>query len=280
MKNIVTRAVSGTIYVAVIVSATIAGGYWFFALTGILAATAAFEYQRMVAQAEGHDIPLAIRMTDFAATMLLWLAVPAYVYTAAAYPGYEGKAIVATLIAVTAIMVLYLIIRMTLALLQSGPAAFSMAGRSYLGVLYIGVPVALLNALMAHTGSALVLLMFVMIWLNDTGAYLVGTALGRHPLCKRLSPKKSQEGFWGGMAFCILAGANKLLTWATFGSIIFLASTAGDFFESIVKQAADIKDSGNLIPGHGGVLDRIDSLLMAAPAAALFALARLLAQVC
>ena len=147
MKNIVTRAVSGTIYVAVIVSATIAGGYWFFALTGILAATAAFEYQRMVAQAEGHDIPLAIRMTDFAATMLLWLAVPAYVYTAAAYPGYEGKAIVATLIAVTAIMVLYLIIRMALALLQSGPAAFSMAGRSYLGVLYIGVPVALLNAL-------------------------------------------------------------------------------------------------------------------------------------
>lgn len=124
MKNIVTRAVSGTIYVAVIVSATIAGGYWFFALTGILAATAAFEYQRMVAQAEGHDIPLAIRMTDFAATMLLWLAVPAYVYTAAAYPGYEGKAIVATLIAVTAIMVLYLIIRMALALLQSGPQPF------------------------------------------------------------------------------------------------------------------------------------------------------------
>lgn len=288
MKNIVTRAVSGTIYVAVIVSATIAGGYWFFALTGILAATAAFEYQRMVAQAEGHDIPLAIRMTDFAATMLLWLAVPAYVYTAAAYPGYEGKAIVATLIAVTAIMVLYLIIRMALALLQSGPAAFPMAGRSYLGVLYIGVPVALLNALMAHTGSALVLLMFVMIWLNDTGAYLVGSALGRHPLCKRLSPKKSQEGFWGGMAFCILAGAvyasafahNEFLTWATFGIIICLASTAGDLFESMMKRAANVKDSGNLIPGHGGVLDRIDSLLMAAPAAALFALARLLAQVC
>ncbi|HRN03959.1 MAG TPA: phosphatidate cytidylyltransferase, partial [Muribaculaceae bacterium] len=113
-------------------------------------------------------------------------------------------------------------------------------------------------------------------------AYLVGSALGRHPLCKRLSPKKSQEGFWGGMAFCILAGAvyasafahNEFLTWATFGIIICLASTAGDLFESMMKRA------GNLIPGHGGVLDRIDSLLMAAPAAALFALARLLAQVC
>ena len=129
MKNIVTRAISGTIYVAVIVAATIAGGYWFFALTGLLAAAASFEYQRIAAQAEGHDIPTAIRMTDFAATMLMWLAVPAYVYTAAAYPGHEFKAIAATLTAVAAIMVLYFLIRMTIALAQNGPGAFSMTGR-------------------------------------------------------------------------------------------------------------------------------------------------------
>lgn len=288
MKNIVTRAISGTIYVAVIVAATIAGGYWFFALTGLLAAAASFEYQRIAAQAEGHDIPTAIRMTDFAATMLMWLAVPAYVYTAAAYPGHEFKAIAATPTAVAAIMVLYFLIRMTIALAQNGPGAFSMTGRSYLGVLYIGVPVAMLNALMAHTGSALVLLMFVMIWLNDTGAYLVGSSFGRNPLCKRLSPKKSWEGFWGGMAFCILAGAiyatlfvhGQYLAWVAFGVIICLASTVGDLFESMMKRAAGVKDSGNLIPGHGGVLDRIDSLLMAAPAAALYALACILAQAC
>ncbi len=288
MKNIVTRAISGAIYVAVIVSATIVGGYWFFALTGILAVTAAFEYQRMATQAEGHDMPTAIRMADFAATMLLWLAVPAYTYTASAYPGNEHTAIAATLTAVAAIMVLYLVIRMALALSQNGPGAFSMAGRSYLGVLYVGVPVALLNALMAHTGSALVMLMFVMIWLNDTGAYLVGSRFGRNPLCKRLSPKKSWEGFWGGMAFCILAGViyaaafvhGEYLEWGTFGIIVCLASTAGDLFESMMKRAAGVKDSGNLIPGHGGVLDRIDSLLMAAPAAALFALVCILAQAC
>ncbi len=288
MKNIVTRAISGAIYVAIIVSATIAGGYWFFALTGVLAAIGAFEYQRMAAQAEGHDIPTSIRMADFVATMLLWLAVPAYTYTASVYPGYEITAIAATLAAVTAFMVLYLIVRMTLALTQNGPSAFTIAGRSYLGVLYVGVPVALLNALMAHTGSALVMLMFVMIWLNDTGAYLVGSSFGRTPLCKRLSPKKSWEGFWGGMAFCILAGVlyatffihGQYVAWAAFGVIICLASTAGDLFESMMKRAAGVKDSGNLIPGHGGVLDRIDSLLMAAPAAALFALACILAQAC
>lgn len=288
MKNIVTRAISGAIYVAAIVSATIAGGYWFFALTGLLAAAATFEYQRISAQAEGHDIPTAIRMTDFAATMLLWLTVPAYTYTAAAYPGHEGTAIAATLTAVAAIMTLYILVRMALALIQKEPGAFSMAGHSYLGVLYIGIPTALLNALMAHSGSSLVLLMFVMIWLNDTGAYLVGTALGRHPLCKRLSPKKSWEGFWGGMIFCILAGAvyasifvhGQYLVWVAFGVIICLASTVGDLFESMMKRSAGVKDSGNLIPGHGGVLDRIDSLLMAAPAAAIFALACILAQAC
>lgn len=286
MKNIVTRAISGAIYVAVIVSATIAGGYWFFALTGVLAAIGVFEYQRMAAQTEGHDTSTAIRMADFAATMLLWLAVPAYVYTASEYPGYESTAIIATLTAVAAIMILYLIVRMTLALTQKGPEALSMTGHSYLGVLYIGIPMALLNAMVAHTGSALVMLMFVMIWLNDTGAYLVGSTFGRHPLCKRLSPKKSLEGFWGGMAFCILAGViyaaifvhGEYIIWASFGVVICLTSTVGDLFESMIKRTAGVKDSGKLIPGHGGVLDRIDSLLMAAPAAALFALLCILAQ--
>ena len=288
MKNIVTRAISGAIYVAAITAATLAGGYWFYALTGIIAIAGAAEYQRMASAAEGRKISTATRLADFAATMLLWLAVPAYTYTAASYPGHEAMAIGAVAIACAALLAIYILVRMCLSLADRGPGAFSMAGRSYLGVVYIGVPVALLNALSAHTGSALILLMFVMIWLNDTGAYLVGSAIGRRRLCQRLSPKKSWEGFWGGMAFCVIAGVvyaavfahGGYIAWAVFGVLVCLASTVGDLFESMLKRAAGIKDSGNLIPGHGGMLDRVDSMLATAPVTALYALAAYLVQAC
>ena len=144
---------------------------------------------------------------------------------------------------------------------------------------------------MSEGGHApwLVLMMFVMIWLNDTGAYCVGSLFGRHRLCERLSPKKSWEGFWGGMAFCIIAGAVccfinngwsmasegcaiSLVKWVGLGMLVSLMSTWGDLFESLIKRSLGVKDSGHLIPGHGGILDRIDSLLLVAPATFVYGL--------
>ena len=124
--------------------------------------------------------------------------------------------------------------------------------------------------------------MFVMIWLNDTGAFLVGSAIGSHRLFARLSPKKSWEGFFGGFAFSIIAGylAHSLLpeyfagysanALGLLGAIVSVISTWGDLFESMIKRQMGVKDSGNLIPGHGGILDRIDSLLFVAPATFIF----------
>jgi phosphatidate cytidylyltransferase len=120
--------------------------------------------------------------------------------------------------------------------------------------------------------------MFALIWVNDTGAYCVGSTMGKHRLCERLSPKKSWEGFWGGMAFCVIASViyalimnYNVLASVAFGIIVSLFATFGDLFESLLKRSAGVKDSGKLIPGHGGVLDRIDSLLFVAPAAAIYA---------
>lgn len=140
-------------------------------------------------------------------------------------------------------------------------------------ICYVAVPLTML-ALILHTyGMLIALFMFVCIWLNDTGAYLVGCTIGKHRLFERISPKKSWEGFFGGMAFCIAAGtfAHHLIggcqaIWIPFAIIVSAFSTWGDLVESLIKRTAGVKDSGNIMPGHGGVLDRIDSLLFVAPA--------------
>lgn len=106
-----------------------------------------------------------------------------------------------------------------------------------------------------------------MIWANDTGAYLVGKPLGKHKLWPRISPGKSWEGFIGGMAAAALvAGAVFGWEWSAMGALIGALSTAGDLTESAWKRRLGLKDSGQLMPGHGGALDRFDGFLFAAPA--------------
>lgn len=167
-----------------------------------------------------------------------------------------------------------------------------------MGQLYIAYPIAMLSALAFHTlafplGEVLkdysplfVLSLFFFIWINDTGAYLTGCTIGKHRLFPRISPKKSWEGFWGGLVFAMLLGWGlsyeefwtflginlhdglrlTTLEWMGMGIIVSVASTFGDLIESLVKRTVGVKDSGNILPGHGGLWDRFDSLIMAAPA--------------
>ena len=116
--------------------------------------------------------------------------------------------------------------------------------------------------------------------MNDTGAYLVGCTIGRHRLFERISPKKSWEGFWGGLLFSALTAlayfyfinneapnfANSIVFYIGLGLVVPVFATFGDLVESMFKRSIGVKDSGNLIPGHGGILDRIDSLLFVIPA--------------
>ena len=158
--------------------------------------------------------------------------------------------------------------------------------------LYIAVPLALLMMLCSKEFAASwaayglpfertfwLLPIFVFVWLNDTGAYVVGSLKGRHKLWEAISPKKTIEGALGGIFFSALAG---LLFYLLFPAVTFLHNwiilavlvsgfaTFGDLFESYLKRAAGVKDSGNILPGHGGILDRIDSLLFAAVPAYIF----------
>ncbi|NPA67521.1 MAG: phosphatidate cytidylyltransferase [Chlorobi bacterium] len=147
------------------------------------------------------------------------------------------------------------------------------------GVIYVAVPMSVLNFLAfpetsGNSFSAKYLLaLFVIIWINDTGAYLIGSRFGKTKLFERISPGKTWEGTIGGALFALIAGYvislfNAELTtsqWIIFALIAVFFGTYGDLSESWLKRKAGIKDSGNIMPGHGGLLDRFDSTLFAAP---------------
>lgn len=148
--------------------------------------------------------------------------------------------------------------------------------RSVFSSLYISLPLLILNLL--HTqydapGFPLVLILFILIWVNDSFAYIFGLWLGKHRLFERISPKKSWEGFIGGFLTTLLVvwilslyfPTLTLTEWIILGFLTVLAAVYGDFVESLLKRSAGVKDSGSLLPGHGGVLDRIDSLLLVGP---------------
>lgn len=152
--------------------------------------------------------------------------------------------------------------------------ALANVAAAILPAIYIGVPIGALVAMRIAHGPAIVFLLMLTVMISDTAQYYTGRALGRRPLAPAISPKKTIEGAIGGFVFGALTlaivgrwwlpsvqvGARVLL-----GLAIAALGIAGDLFESLLKRAAGVKDSSSLIPGHGGVLDRIDALLFAAP---------------
>ena len=157
---------------------------------------------------------------------------------------------------------------------QSDPAGA--IGTTLAGIFYVALPFSLMcyfpiAATEAWDPRVMLGYVFV-IWANDVFAYLVGMTCGRHRLFERLSPKKSWEGFFGGLAGAVVVGlaAAHLLgagywAWGGLALVAAVAGVLGDLVESMFKRAAGVKDSGNLIPGHGGVLDRFDAMLLSAP---------------
>ena len=157
-----------------------------------------------------------------------------------------------------------------------------------MAILYVALPFSLLNVIsiksIANTADIMYdyltpLAIFVFLWASDTGAYCVGSLIGKHPLFKRISPNKSWEGSVGGAVLAI--GISMIfahydtslystLQWAGMALVVVVFGTWGDLVESLMKRQLGIKDSGNILPGHGGMLDRFDSSLIAIPAVALY----------
>lgn len=267
LKNLVKRSLSGIIYVALIVACVILGGWWFNALLLLFTILGVVEFHSLVDKSVSKKTSVVPLVTDLLASVALVLGM-----------SYS--------LAFLAIFILCLIVRLIAQLYIHEDAPLVRLAYSYMGVFYIALPLGLLGFIMEMLGEdsakALLLTMFVMIWLNDTGAFLVGSSMGRHKLFPSVSPKKSWEGAIGGVIFSIGAAfvvkycfpdyfdSVTIVQLCVMGLIVGIISIWGDLVESMIKRTLHVKDSGNLIPGHGGILDRIDSLLLVAPAVAVY----------
>ena len=250
-----TRVLSGVV-LGVVALALI----WFLnstALLGVALAACAIafhEYERIVDRI-GAKVPY---WTALVATLLACAMVP--------FEWIDIESVLAASLLVVAVNVL--------ASARTGAPLLADTAAAMLAPVYIGLPLGSLVGVHAMAGREAVLLLIATVAVSDTAQYYTGRALGRTPLAPARSPKKTREGAVGGFvvapAFLAVAGSYWLpiYPWfwhASLGLGIVVAGIIGDLFESMLKRAADLKDSGTLIPGHGGVLDRIDALLFAAP---------------
>jgi len=254
-----TRAITGLFFIAVMLGSMLTNAYVFSGFYLLLSILCLHEFYKMVRQS-GQQPAIA----------------PGLVAGGLIFAGFASIYYLHnyTLVALLTLPLVYIFIQQ---LFKYSDAPFTGIGYTFAGLLFTIVPFSFFHALAFVQGGVynfhFPLGFFIMLWANDTGAYLVGRFLGRTKLFERHSPKKTWEGFFGGLAIAALAGfiLSRYFTelewrrWVASAIIIGGVGTLGDLTESMLKRSLNIKDSGNILPGHGGLLDRFDGLLLAAP---------------
>lgn len=256
-----TRILSGTVLIVLSVAAVWYSPAWLFLLVAeLLVLLACHEYAGL-ARASGLAIPTA------ASTVAAALVCASFARIA---PGGTARvpldlALMTALVAIGAL---------SLTSWRGGNDAVASVSAALLPSLYIGLPIGAMLAIRERGGPAPLFLLMLTVMVSDSAQYFVGRAFGRQPLAPRVSPKKTMEGAYGGFLFgtllLVIVGAwwlpsVPLALRVLLGVTVVALGIAGDLFESMLKRSAGVKDSSALIPGHGGVLDRIDALLFTAP---------------
>jgi phosphatidate cytidylyltransferase len=253
----VTRVLSGAVLLVLAVAVVwLAPPVVFAAVAALLLILALVEYAAL-ARASG----LAIAAVPAGAAAVL---------TAAAFA--RELAVPLDVVLMSALVALG---ALALAEWRGGPDALGLAAAALFPSLYLGLPIGAMIAIRETRGREALLLLMVTVFTSDTAQYYSGRAFGRRALAPAISPKKTLEGAAGGFVFGALVLAAAGAWWlpglpaalrAALGAMLVALGIAGDLFESMLKRSAGVKDSSTLIPGHGGILDRIDALLFAAPA--------------
>lgn len=265
MSNLVKRSIYGSVYVVVMLGGTLFHPIAFALIFATILSFSLFEFYRLV-ELGGY---LPSKWVSTVSGVLFFLVCFGIAMDILPKPfGF-------VFIPITLFLLIFEIF-------SSKENTIGNSGLNLLGFIYISAPFGLMNFIVLpavdgqnNTFYPWILVgVFFILWINDSGAYFVGSAFGKHKMCPNISPKKSWEGLIGGAVFGVIMGiinallfqALSMTNWIIIALLTVVFGTLGDLFQSKIKREIGVKDSGNILPGHGGFLDRLDSLLFVIPA--------------
>jgi len=274
--NFLIRTVTAIVYAAVMLFCILKGGPWFVGLFGVCTILSTIEYTGLVNKHKGTDVS---RLWATIAAFTFYAAIVGISVTPGTVPGI--KLFLPFIFTVIVIMIHELY--------RQKPSPVNDLAHTFFPIVYIALPFGLLSFVAFNvqgpaTGyePGIPLALFVFLWCNDVGAYCTGCTIGRHKLFERVSPKKTWEGSIGGAVLTVIAAILMhrylahmyfymgVAAWIIMALIVAVSGTFGDLTESLIKRELGIKDSGKILPGHGGMLDRFDSALLAIPAVVVY----------
>jgi phosphatidate cytidylyltransferase len=265
VTNLLRRTLSGAVYVAVIFVGTIVHPYLFAFIFSSLLFFLLHEFYSLIKHA-GYKPSMVAGLAGGILFFFICFSV-----AMGFIPSQYGLSFIPILLFLLGLEVF-----------RSNKNTIGNSGFSVFSFVYISAPVSLLNFIVFSSVNGqnstfypwILAGVFIILWVNDSFAYLIGTALGKHKMCTHISPGKSWEGFIGGAVFAVVVAilnavlfqVLSMFSWIVIALLTVGFGTLGDLFESRIKRELGIKDSGKIMPGHGGFLDRFDSLLFAIPA--------------
>ena len=267
------RTVTAIVFASIMLFCILKGAAWFVALFALITILSTIEYTGLVNKNKGAD------------TSRLWATVAAFTF----YAAIVGLSVMQGSAVLFLPFIFTLIVIMIRELYFRKPSPINDWAHTLFPVIYIALPFALTSMLAFDaqgpgTGYSPVIpiTLFVFLWCNDVGAYCTGCTIGKHKLFERISPKKTWEGSIGGAVLTMVAAFllhtflpdwysfMPVWVWIGMALVVVVFGTWGDLIESLMKREMGIKDSGKILPGHGGMLDRFDSALLAIPATVVY----------
>ncbi len=288
MNETLKRGISGAVYIALLLSSILFSTESFIVLFGIFLIIATFEFCNLVQLNKIFPIFFATLFYSFISLLSFYKVETENYITKIQNRNFKFALDIEQLNILLLAITLIVSIKCIVFLFDDGVQSINKLSKYIYLIGYILLPFIFIIKIsfgIKDYNPKIIIGLFILIWTNDTFAYLVGKSIGKHKLLERISPKKTIEGFIGGVLFAVFAGflisklyikaspnfsEKSILIWTIIALIVGIFGTIGDLIESKFKRIAGIKDSGKIMPGHGGILDRLDSVIFVAPIVYLF----------